>query len=262
MSAPSDPAETGLPVVAIGWRSLYRAVDALAALGPDRLKGLKVRSGEHLAAILATAFVGSVPTAFDTTGEVDLRFVSRSVRHLPDEVPDGSTVAFEIKSAEGDYRKFESVIEKHPELLAERPGFDLQIKDAAGVFAAISKLIDRAIRKLSSIEAGYRCAFVIIHPFDQLANDVVQSTLAAEILPPLSVEGIDAVWVLWVPDQLTAWSVKQGRWCQMLFSAFSSDDPLDLEVRSILQDVEQRFFDVVGQSGGSPYLFEVNSDGE
>lgn len=262
MSEPSDPAETGLPVVAIGWRSLYGALDALAALGPDRLRGLKVRSGEHLAAIVATAFVGSVPTTFDTTGEVDLGFVSRSVRYLPDEVLAGSTVAFEIKSAEGDYRKFDSMLEKRPELLGEHLGFDLQIKDAAGVFAAISKLVDRATRKLTSVEAGYRCAFVVIHPFDQLAHDVVQSTLAAEILPPLSVEGIDAVWVLWVPDQLTAWSVKQGRWCQMLFSAFSSDDPLDPAIRSILQDVEQRFLEVVGHPGGSPYLFEVNNDGE
>jgi hypothetical protein len=59
------------------------AVDELVvALTVERAKSLKVRPGEHLAAILATAFFGAAPYAVDEDGnQPDLQF------NLDTEVP-------------------------------------------------------------------------------------------------------------------------------------------------------------------------------
>jgi hypothetical protein len=44
-------------------------------LGPETLRNLKVRAGEHLAALLTTAFLFTPPMRVDTDGGADLCFV-------------------------------------------------------------------------------------------------------------------------------------------------------------------------------------------
>ena len=64
----------GAPVIGIWNQTLLWAVDELIKLGQGRLTHLKVRSGEHLAAILATSFLGVAPFQVDSDGGVDLVF--------------------------------------------------------------------------------------------------------------------------------------------------------------------------------------------
>ena len=72
MSMSSEDVAGRLTVVIWNQR-LWRAVDELVKkLRPRQLRKLKVRSGEHLAAILTTTFLRTAPTQVDTMGDVDL----------------------------------------------------------------------------------------------------------------------------------------------------------------------------------------------
>jgi hypothetical protein len=62
---------TGGLVIAIAPQTLRWATDQMVeTLGPETLKKLKVRAGEHLAALLTTTFL----TGIDTEGGADLWF--------------------------------------------------------------------------------------------------------------------------------------------------------------------------------------------
>ena len=71
---------SGGRVIAIAPQTLRWATDQMVeTLEPETLKKLKVRAGEHLAALLTTTFLLTPPTSIDTKGETDLRFdLSRS----------------------------------------------------------------------------------------------------------------------------------------------------------------------------------------
>jgi hypothetical protein len=58
----ADEAIVESHVIAIHQNSVAWAVDELSRLDPEQLGHLKIRSGEHLAAILLTSFLRIVPT--------------------------------------------------------------------------------------------------------------------------------------------------------------------------------------------------------
>ena len=67
--------EAGRLAIGIWYRTVWWAVDELVAkLPPEQLRKLRVRAGEHLAAILTTTFLRTAPTEVDTEGGVDLWF--------------------------------------------------------------------------------------------------------------------------------------------------------------------------------------------
>jgi len=74
MSMLSEDGAGSLAVVM--WnRTLWWAVDELVEkLTPEQLSNLRVRTGEHLAAILTTTFLRTAPAEVDTKGDVDLWF--------------------------------------------------------------------------------------------------------------------------------------------------------------------------------------------
>jgi hypothetical protein len=74
MSMSNEGAAGRLSVV-IWNRTLWWAVDELVEkLTLKQLGKLKIRSGEHLAAILTTTFLRTAPAEVDTRGGVDLWF--------------------------------------------------------------------------------------------------------------------------------------------------------------------------------------------
>jgi hypothetical protein len=80
------------------------------------------------------------------------------------------------------------------------------------------------------------------------------------LVSKLDVAGVDGVWVLWGPDQLTAWSVQGHAWSQMIFSGVDPDAPgSENQNLALLQEIELRFLELAGHSGVTPYLFEVRS---
>jgi hypothetical protein len=85
----------------------------------------------------------------------------------------------------------------------------------------------------------------------------------SRLLNPLSdVPELDTVWVLWVPDHLSLWSRRHGRWSDLLFTGMNKNELLAPSVLSVLQDAEQDFLDRIGASDASPYLYELVSGSE
>lgn len=110
----------GQPVLAIHHSTLARAVSrCIEAIGVTRAEKLKPGSGEHLAAILATAFLDVPPYGVDLDGGPDLVFdVTRNVldqqRYLSLLGSDAiQFVDFETKSLpRSDFRKFNAAIDR------------------------------------------------------------------------------------------------------------------------------------------------------
>lgn len=259
--AGADPHIHGTRLVAISPPTVEWAVDELVKLDPGISSSFKIRSGEHLAAILMTAFVFATPVSVDTDGGVDLVFVTRSERNLPNVVQAGERIAVEVKSMPGSYRKFDSRAENLGQA-ALGEGFEVRFESADDILRQAQPLIERMAINLASVEAHRRYGFLVVHPFDKLAVELAKEPLIASVLSPLELpNGLDGLWVLWVPDQLATWSVEERCWYQMFFSASGIEEaPQSGEVLEFLQEIETRFLAGIHWPGGSPYLFSLTAE--
>jgi hypothetical protein len=259
----SDRDYTGGQMIAIWHRAVAWAADALLQLPPEQRAALNVRSGEHLAAVLTTAFLGVAPFAVDTDGDVDLRFrLSDDAPHAP--LPAGvSEAAFEVKSMAGPYRKFDRAIDEAAiEDDAAGMTLEVRVESANDILTSARATIDRAHRGLlRKTESNVsRNIFLIVHPLDRFALETSESPFIAAVLDPLDTEA-DTVWVLWVPDHLTVWSRHDGRWTDLVFNAINPDEAMSTEPDglSVLQDAEVRLLGAAGLRSDSPYLFRLSA---
>src|SRR4051794_27754168 len=93
----AEASAVGHQVVAIGPEALYAAAQSLANEPRFPLNGSSISSGEHLAALLLTAFCGgNVPADHDEHGEVD--FVMRNIGTRNWILGKDNTAAVEVKS--------------------------------------------------------------------------------------------------------------------------------------------------------------------
>jgi hypothetical protein len=107
-----------------------------------------------------------------------------------------------------------------------------------------------------------RNIFLVIHMFDRLAAETIESPIIGPALAPLDLEpDIDTVWVLWVPDHLTVWSTRERVWKDLFFSAANPDELASESPKplTVLQDAEAEFLSTIGYSAGSPYLFGLSA---
>lgn len=100
----------GQPVIAFGRKRLEHAGDLLAGVAPELLKAIKVRSGEHLAALVLTEVFLSPPAATGGDGDVDLRFLADTEACLG-LFPAGDQ-CIEVKSLSGAFREFDATIDR------------------------------------------------------------------------------------------------------------------------------------------------------
>ena len=260
--------EDGAGRLVIGkWhRTLRWAVDELAdKLAPEQLRKLNIRAGEHLAAILTTAFLGTAPADIDTTGGVDLWFdlpeprESRAVDIVPAHL---TNAAFEVKSLPGAFRKFDGRIDRDKARGIDPIGRSLDnlvraAKDV--VHDALPLLLDAQdqLHRKTSGDGISMNAFLVVHPFDGMAAEPYRDLVIGPYLDPLQDAGdLDNVWVLWNPHHLTMWSRERHEWINLLFEMMNPDEePGQLPV---LQDAEQYLFTRTGYTGSSPYLFMVS----
>jgi hypothetical protein len=240
----------------------------VGALGPEKLRKLKVRAGEHLAAVLTTTFLLTPPTGIDTDGGADLWFdllrkpgdAMKPARILPDGAP---SAAFEIKSMPGRFREWDSGLDRARARGIDAFGssFETQVQAASEVLRKTGPVLRAArdqLHQKSSAEAS-RNIFLVIHMFDYLVAECME-TIIGPLLDPLpEIDGVDTVWVLWPLEHLTVWSNEQRAWTDLMFNLGGPEDETTRAEMDPLQDAEDYFLTRVGHTGGSPYLFHLSA---
>lgn len=270
LGAMPDADLSGGFVIAIAPPTLQWATDQMVeALGPETLKKLKVRAGEHLAAMLTAAFLQTPPMAIDTAGGADLWFeLSSGPKHglNPASIlTDGAVwAAFEIKSMPGPSREFNSGIDR--DLARENDtigrSLEIRVQAASEVLRDMGPVLrsarDQLLRKTN--DETWRNIFVVIHLFDYFASECMQPILGPLLDPLPDIDGIDTVWVLWPLEHLTVWSNARRAWTDLLFNAIDPDAQAASDEMDPLQYAEDYFLTRVGHAGGSPYLFKLPGD--
>jgi len=240
----------GTPAVVIAEEALLGAVERL--LESDLpLEALKVRAGEHLAVIALTSLLGVPPERLDDDGSVDLVFVADN-HGFADNFAVGRQVV-EVKSAPGAFRRFCG--QTH---LPDQGELSVKVESAMTVLAGMRILLDAAAAKTAGLDAAARHAVIVVHPLDRLAIELVNEPLIASHLTPLELPApLDAVWVFWMPDQITLWDRRTRRWTQVIAS-IDPDRPPDDD--GPLGNAEARFLQAVhGEDATSPYRFRLTT---
>lgn len=241
---PPDRGPEGLKAVARSSAALVNAAQQLVQMpGAERLR---IRSGEHIAAILLSA-QHSLPVAVDHNGSVDLLF-ERGAAHCGWPFEDSESAAVEVKSLPGKWRKYESKVK-----LGDV--YTVQIQSAADILELASGKILEATRALglkvgsSSVSKN---VFMIIHPMDGLALEFLRGgPVIGHLLPPLNEQvDLDCLWVSWYPNLLSKWSQKDRHWTDYLFAGSSPGKPPQ---DGSIEDAEDIFLGGIGWSGGSPW---------
>ena len=267
---PSEDSAGRLSVV-IWNRTLWWAVDELVEkLTPKQLHKLKVRSGEHLAAILTTTFLRTAPAEVDTMGDVDLWF-DLAEAHEPRPVgllPVRAThAAFEVKSLPGGYREFDAASDRDAARGVNPIGRSMEgmMRAAKDVLREARPSLEDARNQLLSKPRGEGTSlnvFLVVHLLDYLTAECFKDVVIGPYLDPLEdVEDIDTVWVLWPPHHLVMWSSERHEWMNLMFDAMNQDEVSARQQRPIalpvLLEAEQDFLTRTGRTDRSPYFFEV-----
>jgi len=271
----SEKSPIGSYVIAITHQELFGSVTKLVgALQPDQFSRLKVSSGEHLAAILITAFLGTPPKSIDSTGETDLLF--KIPQSLPGH-PLGRRLGlgnkrfadFEVKSLPGEFRKYDALIDQALKtgMSADQTPFKATVTSINAVLREARPTVLRAKRQLDMKKRPEhsRNIFLIVHFFDYPTVECYKSQLIAHLLDPIDdLGGIDSMWVLWAPTHLVVWSSEHRQWTNLIFSAIdpSSTIPDRDESIELLQQVELEFLKKTNYSGQSPYVFSLTAAGD
>jgi hypothetical protein len=263
--------------VVIWNRTLWWAVDELVEqLTPKQLRTLKVRSGEHLAAILTTTFLRTAPAEVDTRGGVDLWF---DLARAQDPRPVGllparaTLAAFEVKSLPGGYREFDAASDRDAARGVDPIGrsIDGMMRAAKDVLREAHPSLEDARNQLLSKPQGEGASmnvFLVVHLLDYLTAECFKDLVIGPYLDPLEdIDDIDTVWVLWPPHHLTMWSRERREWMNLMFDAMNPDEVSARQQRQIaipvLLEAEQYFLTRTGRTDRSPYFFEVTfGDGD
>lgn len=258
--------------VVVRCRTLSWAVtEIVGTLSPDQISELKIPSGEHLAAILVTSFLGAAPRSIDSAGETDLIFeVPQSLsgdtlgRRLG--LGNAQFADFEIKSLPGRFREHDAAINRAQEAGDEPDGsvFIATVTSVNTVLRGARDTILRARRQLDKkAKPGHsKNIFLVAHFFEHFTVECYESQFIAHLLEPLGdVVGIDSVWVLWAPTHLVVWSSEHQAWTNLWFENTDPNDvaPSHDESLELLQQIELEFLKQTNSPKGSPYVFSLTA---
>jgi hypothetical protein len=180
----------GSYVIIIRHRELSWAVTkVIRTLYPDRFSKLKVPSGEHLAAILITAFLGTAPRSVDSAGETDLLF--KTPQSLPGDALGrrlglGSKpfADFEVKSLPGRFREYNATSDRAQKVRKSADAFKATVTSANAVLCEAHPTLLRAKRQLDTKERpGHsKNIFLIAHFLDHFTVECHEDKLIAHLL--------------------------------------------------------------------------------
>jgi hypothetical protein len=252
----TENTEQGTPALLVAGEVLLIAAEALAREQAARAN-LKVRSGEHLAAIFLSGLFGQTPSCFDDHGGPDLVFEGYDVMSW---FPFPGPAAFEIKSLPGAWRKEMNLMMRNvgPGQSSEIP-YSLRVWSAEAVMRDAHITLKKAEQSLAGKTAPHfsRNVFLITHPWDHFALDVAQSQIVGHLMPKGGGYGaLDSVWVFWPPDKLVMWSRATQVWTDILFVTDGEEIPDPDDTLSFIQNVELRYMFAAGITA-SPYVFNT-----
>ena len=246
----------GTPGLLVVGQVLEIAAEALASEEAARTR-LKVRSGEHLAAIFLSGLFGCTPSGFDHDGGPDLVFEAYPEKSW---FPFSEPAAFEIKSLPGSYReKLGLLMREGPFGAKTELPFRLRLWTAAEVMGDARPVLAKAEQSLVKKTPPHysRNVFLITHPFDHFAVDVAQSQAVGPLMPKEVVcNALDTVWVYWPPSKLVMWSRVTQTWTDIIF-AVDPREPFADDKLSFIQNVELTYIFTAGIAV-SPYVFNMD----
>lgn len=264
-------ASVGTQVVAITYDVMDAATAVLAEhLPAETLHAMKLASGEHLAAILATAYLRAVPVAVDVDGGVDLTFDLKASDGLHLKAllgrEDVDFADFEVKSVPGTFReKYLPAATRAMERGEKQPLAHLaRVVSANDVIEASFGMIDKAagqLRDKSSPDRA-RVAFIVSHFFDRPYVECFQPLISHALAPLDPPEGIDAVWMFFAPAHVLVWSAAGG-WSDLLLVSLTEEEtgPEHAYGMELLQHYEGLFLERAGIDKPSPFFFEFTVPG-
>ena len=252
----TDNTGGGTPALLVVGGVLQAAAEALANEQAARTH-LKVRSGEHLAAIFLSGLFGRIPSGFDYDGGPDLVFDTHDTKSW---FPFADPAVFEIKSLPGAYREKLSLLLRNDDFGREGAvPFQLRVWTAAEVMLDAHPTLLKAERSLvKKTPPQYsRNVFLITHPYDHFALDVAQCRTISHLMPrEVAYDALDSVWVFWPPDKLVMWSRATQTWTDILFATHGTEVPDPDDTLSFVQNVERTFMAAAGVNE-SPYVFNI-----
>ncbi|GGO42341.1 hypothetical protein GCM10012286_23660 [Streptomyces lasiicapitis] len=271
--ARSLDASVGTKAVAISYDVMDAATAVLAQhLPTETLHAMKLASGEHLAAMLATAYLQAVPVAVDVDGGVDLTFDLKASDglHLRRKTllgrDDAEFADFEVKSIPGTFReKYLPATTRAMERGEEQPPAHLaKAVPANNVIEASAAVIGKAagqLRNKSSPDRA-RVAFIVSHFLDRPYVECFQPLISQALAPLDPPEGIDAVWMYFAPSHVLVWSAASG-WSDLLLGSFAEEQigPEHAYGMELLQHYEGLFLERAGIGKPSPFFYELTVSG-
>jgi len=255
----TDNTGRGTPALLVVGGVLQTAAEALASDQAARAH-LKVRSGEHLAAIFLSGLFGRTPSGFDYDGGPDLVFEEHGTKSW---FPFASPAAFEIKSLPGVYReKLSPLLRNESSGPEDAVPYQLRVWTAAEVMLDAQPTLLKAERSLvEKTPPQYsRNVFLITHPYDHFALDVAQCRIVSHLMPgEIGYDALDSVWVFWPPDKLVMWSRARQTWTDILFVTDDAEASDPDDTLSFIQNVELTYMFAAGITA-SPYVFKIEFD--
>lgn len=259
---------TGTHVMVITYEVMDWATEALPAHVPaDGLKKLKLAAGEHLAAMLTTAYLGFVPVAVDVHGGVDLVYrVADSGSDVLSSLLGRNGVEFadfEVKSIPGDFREHNAAASRALKRGEEPNTHWSTVVSANDVVEAAQPMIAKAAKQLrdKSSPDRARVVFIVSHFFDRPYVECLDPVIAHTLTAPMLPDEVDAVWVFFAPSHLVVWAAVEQHWTQLLLGSFKEDGAapeVDFGME-LLQHYEGLFLERAGIDGPSPFYYGVGT---
>lgn len=224
-------------------------------LTAEQLAALKVRSGEHVGAIVATMLHFEAPIAVDEDGGPDLAFEPSDAWERP-----GVEVAYEIKSVAGDFREFDA-----------RSGDQGAPQKFSATFRTIGDIVGQqfdVVRAADERLAGKvsadssRNVILVLHPFDgfpiEIADTLSGLLIGAGMSTSFAETGLDTVTlVVLPPGSIARWPRTLDRWESIVFA--SDPDNPEEDDESAIMSAETEFMARFRPGVESPYNVWITS---
>ncbi len=190
------------------------------------LAALDLNSGEHIAAIVATAFLGAAPTAVDVDGSVDMVFTNLSPNCALTVGCDETVTAasFEVKSMRGEFRRF---FNQRSTKIGD--SYETSIRTITDIAGEAQTEIRRAADALraKTDSAQSRNIMIIVHSFEHLAIEVIERLFLSHLLAPPGddLDEIASIWMVLYPSHVVRWERSRQRWVNLGTGAGTIGDP-------------------------------------